>query len=170
MKYCLVLALASAPLFAQAPPTGDVPDDTVVAQVDGKAVTAGEIRRSLMIMPKEFIQLFGQNPKYAVQQLFMLRYLAEEAERTKLGDESPLKEQLAFLRANAMASAIISHEHNFYPVTNQMIKEFYERNQTRYQQAKIKVIYIAFKPFAPVMGSVPTDRSKISPVPSPREA
>ena len=36
-----------------------------------------------------------------------------------------------------------------------MIKEFYERNQARYQQAKIKVIYIAFKPTAPVVGAVP---------------
>jgi hypothetical protein len=159
MKYCLILVLACTPLLAQAPPAGDVPDDTVVAKVDGKAVTAGEIRKSLMIMPAEFIQLFQQNPRYAVQQLYMLSYLAGEAERTKLGDESPLKDQLAFLRANTLASAMISHEHNFYPVTNQMIKEFYERNQARYQQAKIKVIYIAFKPSAPVMGSVPTNKS-----------
>ena len=52
-------------------------------------------------MPDEFVQLFQQNPKYAVQQLFMLRYLSEEAEKAKLGEQSPLKEQLAFLRANA---------------------------------------------------------------------
>jgi len=89
----------------------------------------------------------------------MLRYLAEEAEKTKLGEQSPLKEQLAFMRANSLASAMISHEHNFFPVSSQMIKEFYDRNQARYQQAKIKVIYIAFKPTAPVTGSVPDDKS-----------
>ena len=72
MKYCLVLVLACCPLFAQTPPTSDVPDDAVVAKVDGKDVTAGEIRKSMMVMPQEFIQLFQQNPKYAVQQLFML--------------------------------------------------------------------------------------------------
>ena len=159
MKYCLVLVLAFYPLFAQTPPTSDVPDDAVVAKVDGKDVTAGEIRKSMMVMPQEFIQLFQQNPKYAVQQLFMLRYLANEAERTKLGEESPLKEQLAFLRANSLASAMISHEHNSYPVSGQMIKEFYERNQARYQQAKIKVIYISFKPIAPVTGSVSGEKS-----------
>ena len=109
-------------------------------------------------MPNEFVQLFQQNPKYAVQQLFMLRYLADEAEKAKLGEQSPLKEQLAFLRANSMASAMVSHEHNFYPVSNQQIKEFYDKNQARYQQAKIKVIYIAFKPSAPVMGQVPTEQ------------
>ena len=102
MKYCLILSFACSLSFthvlAQAPPQTDVPDDAVVAKVDGKPVTAGEIRKSLMIMPKEFVQLFNQNPKYAVQQLYMLRYLADEAERTKLGDESPMKEQLEFLR------------------------------------------------------------------------
>ena len=159
MKYLLIVALACTPLLAQAPPTGTVPDDTIVAKVDGKDVTAGEIRKALTIMPPEFIQLFQQNPKYAVQQLFMLRHLSEEAERTKLGDESPLKEQLAFLRANSMASAMISHEHNFYKVSSQQIKEFYERNQARYQQAKIKAIYIAFKPAAPALGKVPSGKS-----------
>jgi PPIC-type PPIASE domain len=163
MKYCLILSFACGLLSphaaAQAPPQTDVPDDAVVAKVDGMPVTAGEIRKSLLIMPKEFVQLFNQNPKYAVQQLFMLRYLAEEGERTKLGDESPMKEQLAFLRANALASAMVSHEHNFYKITDQMIKEFYDRNQARYQQAKIKVIYIAFKPSAPIVGAVPQNQS-----------
>jgi parvulin-like peptidyl-prolyl isomerase len=161
MKYLFIffiVALAGAPLVAQTLP-GAVPDATVVANVNGKDVTAGEIRQNLAFMPNEFIQLFQQNPRYAVQQLFMLRYLADEAEKAKLAEQSPLKEQLAFLRANSMASAMISHEHNFYPVSNQQIKEFYDKNQARYQQAKIKVIYIAFKPAAPLMGKVPTDRS-----------
>ncbi len=159
MKYCVILSFACGLLSAQALPQTDVPDDAVVAKVDGMPVTAGEIRKDLLVMPKEFQQLYSQNPKYAVQQLFMLRYLADEAERTKLGDESPMKEQLAFLRANAMASAMVSHEHNFYKVTDAMVKDFYDRNQARYQQAKIKVIYIAFKPAAAMAGAVPQNQS-----------
>ena len=159
MKYFFIFALACTPLVAQGLPTSAVPDDTVVANVDGKDVTAGEIRQSLAYMPNEFIQLFQQNPRYAVQQLFMLRYLSEEGEKAKLGEQSPLKEELAFMRANSMASAMVSHEHNFYRVSSQEIKEFYEKNQSRYQQAKIKVIYIAFKPTAPVVGKVPPGQS-----------
>ena len=158
MKYLFVLALACTPLVAQTLPSA-VPDNTVVANVDGKDVTAGEIRQSMAFMPNEFVQLFQQNPKYAVQQLFMLRYLSEEAEKAKLAEQSPLKEQLAFMRANSMASAMVSHEHNFYPVSNQEMKEFYEKNQSRYQQAKIKVIYVAFKPAAALMGKVSPGKS-----------
>lgn len=159
MKYLSILALACTSLVAQTLPTGAVPDNTVVANVDGKDVTAGEIRQSMAVMPNEFLQLFQQNPKYAVQQLFMLRYLSDEGEKAKLGEQSPLKEQLAFLRANSMASAMISHEHNYYRVSSQQMEEFYKKNQARYQQAKIKVIYIAFKPAAPVVGKVPSDKS-----------
>ena len=159
MYYLLILALAFTPLFAQTPPVQTVPDDAVVATVDGKDVTAGEIRQNLAFMPNEFIQLFQQNPTYAVKQMFMLRYLADEAEKAKLGEQSPLKEQLAFLRANTLASAMVSHEHNFYQVSNQELKQFYDKNQARYQQAKIKVIYIAFKPSAPLTGPVPTGKS-----------
>jgi parvulin-like peptidyl-prolyl isomerase len=159
MKYFLTIALACAPLVAQTLPTGAVPDDTVVANVNGKDITAGEIRQSMAYMPNEFVQLFQGNPKYAVQQLYMLRYLSDEAEKAKLGEQSPLKEQLAFMRSNSLASAMVSHEHNFYPVSNQQLKEFYDKNQARYQQAKIKVIYIAFKPVAPLTGPVPTDKS-----------
>ena len=159
MKYFVIFALACTPLVAQTLPTSPVPDDTVVATVDGKDVTAGEIRQRMAFMPNEFIQLFQQNPGYAVQQLFMLRYLSDEAEKAKLGEQSPLKEQLAFMRANSMASAMISHEHNFYPVSNQQLKEFYDKNQARYQQAKIKVISITFKPAEPIVGTVPSDKS-----------
>ncbi len=159
MKYFLIVALACMPLLAQTPPTNTVPDDAVVANVAGKDVTAGEVRREMAFMPNEFIQLFQQNPKYAVQQLFMLHHLADEAEKDKLGEQSPLKEQLAFLRANSMASAMISHEHNFYPVSNEEMKAFYDKNLARYQQAKIKVIYIAFKPAAALTGKVPSGKS-----------
>ncbi|MEO8048994.1 MAG: peptidylprolyl isomerase [Acidobacteriota bacterium] len=159
MKYFLIFALACTPLVAQTPPTNAVPDDAVVANVAGKDLTAGEIRREMAYMPAEFIQLFQQNPKYAVQQLFMLHYLADEAEKAKLDEQSPLKEQLAFLRANSMASAMVSHEHNFHPVSNQEMKEFYDKNLARYQQAKIKVVYIGFKPAAALTGTVPSGKS-----------
>jgi parvulin-like peptidyl-prolyl isomerase len=153
MRTSILLALLCTNVFAQLPPTKEIPADTVVAKVDGKDVTAGEIRSAMAIMPKEFVELYNRNPQYAIQQLFMLRYLAEEAEKEKLGDESPLKEQLAFIRANTMASAMVSHEHNYFPVSEQMVKEYYDRNQSRYQQSKIKVIYIAFKPSIPPAGS-----------------
>ncbi len=155
MKSSILPVLVCVPFlaFAQILPTAEISTDTVVAKVDGKNLTAGEVRAALANMPPEFGQLYRQNPQVAIQQMYVMRYLAEEAEKAKLGEESPLKEQLALLRANVLASAMLSHEHNYFPVSDESVEQYYERNKTKYQQSKIKVIYISFKPSIPGPGA-----------------
>ena len=152
-KSVILLILLCAPFLAlaQVVPTAEIPADSVVAVVDGKNVTAGELRTAIANMPVEFTQLYRQNPQVAIQQMYVMRYLADEAEKAKLGDESPLKEQLALLRANVLASVMLTHEHNYFPVTDQMIQDYYDKNKAKYQQSKIKVIFVAFKP--PAVGT-----------------
>jgi parvulin-like peptidyl-prolyl isomerase len=143
------LHLATA--HAQIIPTAEIPANSVVAIVDGKKLTAGEIRAAIVNMPVEFTQLYRQNPQVAIQQMYVMNHLAAEAEKAKLGEESPLKEQLALLRANVLASAMLSWEHNHFQVSDAMIREYYEKNKAKYQQSKIKVIFIGFKP--PAVGT-----------------
>ncbi len=143
------LSLSAGMVHAQGPLLDsplNVPDDAVVAKVDGQSVTAGEIRRSLQIMPPEFSRMYEQNPKMAVQQLFLMRHLANEAEKAKLAEQSPVKEQLELMRANALASAMVSYVHNNYIPDPDTIKNYYAANGARFQQAKLKVISIVFKP------------------------
>jgi parvulin-like peptidyl-prolyl isomerase len=150
-KACLLPSLVCAALFAQiafaqTAPATPVPDETVVAKVDGKNLTAGDVRKALADLGPDFGRLYQQDPKVAIQQMFVMRELAAEAEKAKLGEESPMKEQLEAMRANVLASAMLSHEHNYYNVSEEMIQESYQRNQAKYQQARIKLISIAFKP------------------------
>ena len=159
MKTCIFFtlsccALCSA-LFAQLPPAAAVAPETVVAKVDGKDVTAAEVQAALVTMPPQFVQLFNQNPKQAVQQMFLMRYLAEEGEKLKLAEQSPLKEQLEMQRANAVAGARLNYESDHYQIPQEVIDEYYKRNQAKYQQAKIKVISIAFKPTVAGSGTTP---------------
>jgi peptidyl-prolyl cis-trans isomerase C len=126
-----------------------VPADRVVATVDGKDVTAGEVRQALSTLPPEFTQLFNQNPQYAIQQMFMMNYLASEAEKQKLGEQSPLKEQLAAQRANALAAAMLTWEQNSYKPPAEALADYYTKNQANYKQSKGKIIAIAFKPSNP---------------------
>jgi peptidyl-prolyl cis-trans isomerase C len=151
-SYC---ALCSA-VFAQLPPAAAITPETVVAKVDGKDVTAAEIQQALVTMPPQFMQLFNQNPKAAVQQLFVMRYLAEEGEKLKLAEQSPLKEQLEMQRANAVAGARLNYESDHYQVPQEAIDDYYKRNQAKYQQARIKVISIAFKPTLAGTGTTPS--------------
>lgn len=157
-KFNILLVLLGTSLLlqrmlAQTVPTAPVSDDTVVAIIDGKNLTAGEVRTALANMPLEFGKMYQQNPQGAIQNMYVMRYLGEEAEKAKLADESPLKEQLALLRADVLASAMLTHENNYFPVTEEMVQQYYEKNKTKYQQSKIKVIYIPFKPTLPAPGT-----------------
>ena len=152
------LALGST-LFAQLPSPATVAPETVVAKVDGKEVTAADIQQALATMPPQFVQLFNQNPKAAVQQMFLMKYLAEEGEKLKLAEQSPLKEQLEMQRANAVAGSRLNYESDHYQVPQEAINEYYKRNQAKYQQARIKVISIAFKPALAGSGTTPATGS-----------
>src|SRR5579864_1182654 len=157
MKICTLLAALAATLHAQNPapagggqisPPPGVPPETVVAKIDGKDVTAGDVRKILEITPG-FKGPFQQNPSMALGDYFIRRYLAGEAEKAKLEEQSPWKEQLEEQRTNILTNALVSKEANGYPVSEEMINAYYKQNQARYEQAKIKVIFIALKPEGP---------------------
>ena len=143
-RVAFIAFAAGAHLWAQAP--ANIPDDTVVVKIDGKPITAGEIRKAVQLMPPDFSRMYEQNPKMAVQQLYMMRHLAAEAEKAKLPEQSPLKEQLELTRSNILASAFVSSEHNNFVPTQAMLQDYYNANLARFQQAKVKVISITYKP------------------------
>lgn len=146
MKLCIILFSLAACAAAQAPSQPSIAPDTVVARVDGKDVTAKEISENLRHMPPDFQKFFAQNPMYAVQQMYMMSYLAGLAEDAKLGDNSPLKEQLAIARQNALASAMLSYEQNNYGPPREAVRAHYEKNSANYQTAKVRAIKVAFNP------------------------
>jgi hypothetical protein len=165
MKTWILLLAFAALLAAQVPPPAQLTPETVVAKVDGKDVTAGEITAMLQHSGDPRIaQAFQQNPKYVVQQLFMMRYLAGLGEQAKIAERSPLKEELEMMRMNAIAGAMVNQERDGYSVTAQAINDFYAKNQSRYQQAKIKAIFIRFKPAEPAASTPPSveDAAKLA--------
>jgi peptidyl-prolyl cis-trans isomerase C len=149
MKTCILVALFSVALCAQGPvqsPVGGMPPETVVANIDGKDITAGEVRKMMETWPPNLIQQYKTNPSFALEQAYIMRYLTVEGDKLKLADQSPLKEQLELMRSNVIAGAMVNRERDGYQVPDQAINDFYSRNQSRWERAKIKVIAIGFKP------------------------
>jgi len=156
MKVFLIPAILAATLAAQPPtitspgnpqapqPTPDAAPaaDRVVATVDGHDVTYGELRSMLAMTPPAA----QRDPQYALQNIFIMRYLAGEGEKLKLGERSPLKEELEFQRMNIMAEAMLNYQRETSAVPDGAIEAYYKANSAKYEQARIKVIYIAFKP------------------------
>ena len=149
----LTMAAASA-LLAQTPPPpplqqAPLPPDTVVATVAGTNLTIADIQKMLVGAPQQALQSFQQNPQATIQQLFLMRDLAAEGEKAKLGEQSPYKEQLEFARAGVLANLRMIQERDSYTVSGEDIEKFYARNQSRWEQAKVKIIFVSFKPGAP---------------------
>ncbi len=145
----LTIAFGSALLAQNAPPPllqAPVGPNTVVAVVAGADVTVSEIQKMLEAGGSQALQMFQTNPQEAIKQLFLMRHLSEEGEKAKLGDKSPYKEQLDFMRANVLAGAYYNQERDGYVVSGEQIEDFYNHNQSRWGQAKIKIIFIGFKP------------------------
>ena len=146
MKTCLIFVAFGASLWAQFGPTPQSSKNPEIAVVDGHSVTVNDVRQMLDSAPPNVISTFKENPQMAIQIYFTLKYLAVEGDKAKLAEESPLKEQLEMLRAQALTQAMLNRERDGYKVSEDMIKNFYEGNKSRYEQAKVKIIYIAFKP------------------------
>ena len=135
--------------------------DTVVAKVDGKNVTAGDIDHIMQGADARFMQGLKQDPLNALRQYFMMARLAEDGTKAKLDQESPLKEQMAYQRLQVLASAFINKERDYYDVTTEQIEAFYKANVGRYQSSRVKLVYIGFKPAAAPNLS-PEDAAKLA--------
>jgi hypothetical protein len=158
MKTCGLFAIFAALLPAQIPNLGappaaatapeKLPGTTVVATVKGVNVTIDDIRRMADTAPLQVLRYLQQDPQGFVRQMFLFRYLTEEGDKLKLGEQSPLKEQLEAQRGWVIANAMVGHEEDAYQVSETDLNNFYQKNQARWQQAKIKAIFVGFKPGA----------------------
>ena len=129
-----------------APAQDNLRDDTIVAKVDGKDVTVAQVRELLRNESPPVIQRFLTDPTGIIGRLLMVRELVAEAEKAKIDQQSPLKEQLEQMRMQALATGMINYVSNSYRVSSEDIKAFYEANKSRYLQAKIKAVLVKFKP------------------------
>jgi parvulin-like peptidyl-prolyl isomerase len=141
----------TAPAAAQAPaPAGpkNVPPDTVVATVEGKQMTAGEVDKLIAGLPPQIQQNVGRDRRQFIQQWALFKRISAMAEQNKLDQESPYKERLEYMRMQLLLNAQLDQISKEIPVSPEDQKRFYEANQARYKQAKIKVIYVPFTTMA----------------------
>lgn len=149
-----------AQIAIPAPPPNPAPaldPDTVLATVDGKKLTYGDFEKALHGMPGPVQQNAMRNRKQFLEQFALMQRLSETAEKSKLDEKSPYKESLAFNRMNILTQAQINETYNSLPVMPEDQQKFYDANKSRYEQVKLKMIYI---PFSAGAASQPTEGKK----------
>lgn len=138
----MLLAIAS---FAQVtPPAEPFGPDTTVATLDGYKVTASELQALMLVLPRQAQENAIKNPKGFLSQIAMTRRAAEMAVNEKLDQKSPYKQQLEFQRNVILFQAMADERQNRILVSAEDAKKYYEEIKDRFNQVRIKVIYVAF--------------------------
>jgi len=129
--------------LAQTPPAAP-PPDTIIASVEGKSLTYGEIATFMKGMNPQMQQNAMRNRKQFVEQYALMRKLSALAEQAKLGERSPYKEAIESYRMNLLMQAEINEYVDHILITAEDLQKYYADNKSHYDQVKLKVIYVPF--------------------------
>ena len=135
-------AAAAPPAAAAAGPV--TPDNKVVATIDGKDYTAGEVRALVDKFPPQIRSAFAQNPTRALNFIFMMQYLADQAQFHNLDKEKEFQQDFEYTRLNLLSQAELNNYRNTYQPTYDEQQAYYNEHAAQYEQAHVKVIYISF--------------------------
>jgi len=142
VKQILLCATLSISAWAQAPAAD--PAQKVVAAVAGKDITAADVTRMLSTFDPQMLQAYERSPQDMLSRYYLVVHLAEEAEKAKLLEKSPYKEQFEALKLQLLSNARVNEENNGFPIPPEAIDAYYQQHSAQYEQAKIKVIYIPY--------------------------
>jgi peptidyl-prolyl cis-trans isomerase C len=121
-----------------------MPPGTLVATIDGVKVTAADLQTILRALPPQAQQAALKNRRQFLEQYGVMMRLSAEAEKAKLDQQTPWKEQLSNMRMQMLAQAEINQRLNEIQVPVEEQRKQYDAHKDRYEQAKVKAIYIPF--------------------------
>ncbi len=162
----LVWILVAAPLFAQQQNTSPVfidrngtavvdidvakqreliKPETVVATVNGKPITAGELNKMIDALQPTQRAIAQREPKRFLENWALFQTILEYAEKAKLEERSPYKERIAELRRQMLVQAQINDVTEQYMVKPEDQKKYYDEHQKDFKEAKGKLILVSFQ-------------------------
>src|ERR1051326_3209329 len=138
----LVMALGAPLLCAQ---------EMVRATVDGNPVTQAQLESLINIVPDEAQRkALSADPEELLRFFGFITRMAEFADKDKLAEQSPYKEQLEMGRRYALAVAEMSEHGKGVQIPNAEIEKYYEDNKDSFTTANVTLAMI---PIAGVAGA-----------------
>ena len=151
--FCITVFLCVGVSAQQA----NIPDDAVVATVGDKKYTAGEMRAITDKLPSQARQFMLVNPAGAIEQYLIVQHLASDAEKQGIDKQPPYKTDLEWQRMMSLATADMTVYRAKISIPGEDQRKYYQEHATDFQQAKVRVIYVAFS-----SGQVKSDRKVLT--------
>ena len=154
---CLFLFLCLVPAFAQESKPNEVKPETVVAVVNGKPYTATDLDKILSPLSPVRQQMARRDPKAFLEEFALFDLIGDMAEKSKVYEKSPYKEQIAEMRRQIMVQAQVNEYRNALPIMPAEQKKYYDANIDKYKETKVKMIFIPYAaaPVANAKGKPP---------------
>jgi parvulin-like peptidyl-prolyl isomerase len=116
--------------------------DRVVAEVDGRKITAGELHRFFISLPPQMKEKYAQDRKDFVLRYALIRKFADMAVADKLDQKFPFKEQLEIARMNILMEAKLSDYVQTAQIGEEQIDRELKQNGNEYRLLRLKGIHI----------------------------
>ena len=137
-------AVTAKPAVAAKPSAAASP---VVMTVAGEAVTQADFEMLLQNLSPA-LQAQGTTPegkRQIAEQLAEVKSLAHEARRRKLDQDAKLRQQLQIQADQALANAALNQMIGNTPVTEEILRKYYESHAKEYELVKARHILIRFQ-------------------------
>jgi peptidyl-prolyl cis-trans isomerase C len=125
-------------------PAQELAPDTVIARVEGQAITAGEIQAMVDALGPQIQQFYAKDPKEFVRQYALQAKLARMAEEQKLDQETPYKQRLRYSRESVLMQSLMERRMNGTPIGEDEIQARYVQSGGGDPQYRTKVLYVSF--------------------------
>jgi len=134
-NFVLALTLAVFDVCAQAP-------DQVRGVVDGKPVNQAQLEALINLVPEQQRGAIATNQEELLRYYGFVSRMAEMAEKQKLGEMSPYKEQLELGRKTVMAVAAMSEYSKNLGITSAEVEKYYEDHKDTFTTANVTVVQV----------------------------
>lgn len=160
LLFGLTIITSLVPLLSQipAPSASSVSQaaqlDETVATIEGEKFTPRKIQQLRDRVPGQFRQAFSHmDNKEFLKTYAQLMVLSRLAEREEILENEPVKTEFAFWRMNFLAQAYGDYISKRIKLTQEDYVKYYNEHEADYDEATVRVIYIAFSPNAAAKAS-----------------
>jgi parvulin-like peptidyl-prolyl isomerase len=119
--------------------------EMVRGTVDGKPVTQAQLEALIGQIPEQQKNAISGNPEELLRYYGFISRLAEMAEKAKLFEQSPYKEQLDLHRKTVLAAAMASEHGKDLNVSTADVEKYYEEHKDSFTTANITVVQVPVK-------------------------
>ena len=132
-NFVFLVAVAAPCLFAQ---------EQVRGMVDGKPVNQAQLEALISLVPEQVRGAIAGNEQELLRYYGFVTRMAEMAEKAKLFEQSPYKEQLELGRKTVMAVAEMAEYSKNLNISTADVEKYYEEHKDGFTTAKVTVVQV----------------------------